>query len=297
MKQQQSLRVIDASPAEETEDAPVAEPATFYEGAGEVQLQEYGSYSFPRFITAVVDELGKEFSADDARLVDEMGDTGDVYFGLLLTFPDESLLFVGSDPTAKDAIPWFAFVIEPMAPFPTPESAQDALDLLKPPSVQDVLHEDDWLPARHGEWWLLPTQCVPAGTVFKPGVSSKPYGPSPLGNHVPREYVFTVSDGMIMDRFQERVGAAPPSVEAPSEAIEWTWRQLQKVNPPDDTPTWAEIREFGGDVIVRGTVRHRDDDHFVENLGEVWHTAETHDFEVYTGDEMATDVHLDYHGQ
>lgn len=303
MLQNETLRVIESAPAEEqaSEDTPRdvdLEPATHYEGADEVDLQDYDQhYSFPRFVTAVLDELGKEYDESDARVVDAMPETLDIHFGILLAFPDESLMFVGSDPTAKDAIPWFAFTIEPMEPMPTPGTAQEALDLLKPPEVRDVVHDEDWLPDRHGEWWLLPTKMIPGGTVFTPGVSQRPYGPSPLGNHVPREYAFTVTDDTFMGRFASNVAGAPESIGTPPEAIEWTCRQLQKANPPEGTPSWADIRSFADDVLVRGTIRHRDDDHYVENVGSEWHKATTHNVEVYTGDEMATDVHLDYHGR
>lgn len=295
---QEQLRVIDEAPAgrDADRDVSVDVPAvgTFYDDAEAVDLREYASYSFPRFITAVIDRVGADFEAADAKLVDELPPSKDIDLGLLLALPDERLLFVGSDPTAKDSVPWFAFSIDPMEPVPAPESARDALNLLKPPRVRDVIHEDDWIPNRHGEWWLLPTQCVPAGTVFTPGVNARPYGPSPLGNHVPREYAFTVSDSEFMQKFSE-AASAPASVETPPEALDWLYRQLRKSHSRD-VPGWTEVRRWGGDVIVRGTIRHRDNDHFVENLGETWHRAETHDVEVYTGDEIATDIHLDYHG-
>lgn len=299
MLQNQSLRILeDESEANEQEVEPTpTRVASRYDNATDVELREYGSYSFPRFITAVLEALDKEFESGDAKLVDEIADPVDVDFGILLAYPDETLMFVGSDPTAKDSIPWFSFTVDPMEPMPAPESAQDALDMLKTPSVRDVEHEDGFLASRHGEWWLLPSSCVPAGTVFSPGVSSKPYGASPLGNHVPREYAFTVSDSTFMRKFNENVSSAPSSITTVPEVIEWTWRQTKKPYPPEDAPNWADIRAWAENVLVRGTIRHRDNDHFVENVGEIWHEAQTHDVEVYTGDEMATRVHLDYHGR
>lgn len=287
-----------------TEDAKerVAEAHTpyfgsVYEAGDDVDVTRFeDNYTFPRFIEAVLKELGKDFAIDDARLFDDIANPVDVDFGFLLVYPDDSLMFVGSDPTAKDAVPWFSFVIERHEPMPAPGSAQGALDLLKPPSVQDALHEDDYLPDRHGEWWLLPTTLIPGGTVFEPGVQDKPMGPSPLGNHVPREYAFTVSDKEFMQRFRDGVDA-PSTIASPPEAIEWTWRQIRRPSTNDDAPGWADVREWAGDVLVRGTIRHRDDDHFVENCEQRWHVAETHDVEVYTGDGIAERVHLDYHGR
>lgn len=295
--QTQTLRVAETEEYDETASGTlVRELDRVYEDAAEVDLHDYGSsYSFPRFISAVCKRAGLDLDADDARLVDEIHDPDDVHFGILLALPDESLLLAGSDPTAKDSIPWFTFVVKRHQPMLAPRSAQEALDMLKPPTVQSIEHEDDWLPNRHGEWWLLPTNCVPAGTIFTPGVQSTPYGPSPLGNHVPREYAFTVSDHKFMEQFHTQADA-PETVSTPPEAIDWAARQQQKPHI-DDAPTWTDIRELAGDVLVRGTVRHRDNDHFVENLGEVWHKAQTHDVEVYTGDEVATDIHLDYHGR
>jgi hypothetical protein len=208
-------------------------------------------------------------------------------------------MFVGKDPTTTDeTLPWYAFTIEPMEPVPAPETAQDALDLLKPPEVRDIINQDDWIPDRHGEWWLLPTQMVPLSDVFKPGVASQPYGPSPLGNHVPREYAFTEPADVFIQQFNEHVDSAPTTIETPPEVIEWSFRQQNK-HPdvrPDDTPDWADIREWAGDVLVKGTIRHRENDHYIEDCGDVWHKAITHRMEVYTADALGEGVHLDYYG-
>lgn len=264
------------------------------EGDG-IDLRAYtAEYSFPTFISAVCRETGIEGDSSDVRLVDELADPVDTDFGLLLVFPDETLMFVGSDPTAKDSIPWFAYTIERSQPMPAPDTAKDALDRLKTPSVRDAEHEDNFLPPRHGEWWLLPCSLVPGGTVFNPGVSSKPYGPSPLGNHVPREYAFAVSDAEFMDRARSEA-EIPSSIDSPPELIEWANRQIKK--PHEDKIRWADVRSWADEMLVKGTLRHRENDHFVENLGDVWHTAETHDIEVYTGDDMASRVHIDYHGR
>lgn len=290
-----TLRVAETEP-QESRTEPEGFESRYDTASEDFELRDYAdTYSFPVFVTAVLEKLGKKYTHADARLVDAIEEPEDVHFGILLVYPDESLMFIGSDPTAKDSIPWFAFTIERSEPMPAPDTAQDALDLLKPRQIQDVEHEDSWLPNRHGEWWLLPCNLVPAGTVFTPGVASRPYGPSPLGNHVPREYAFTVSDDEFMASFHDAADA-PSSIVTPPEALEWTYRQLQKSPVPEGVPNWARIREFAGDVIVRGTVRHRDDDHYVEQLGEVWHQSLTHNVEVYTGDGVAEDVHLDYHG-
>lgn len=267
-----------------------------YASAESFALEQY-DYPVPGFINELLAELGKDMAPEDARLVDRVEPSTDIDDGLLVAYPDESLMFIGKDPTAKGTMPWYAFVIEPMEPVPTPTTAQDALDLLKPPAVQDEA-EDGWLPSRHGEWWLLPTTKVPLTTTFTPGVKTRPYGPSPLGNHVPREYAFTASEDRFIEQFRDHAAGAPASIETVPEAIRWSFRQLQKPEDvrPEYAPAWADVRSWAGDVLVRGTIRHRDDDHYVEDVGDQWHRAVTHRVKVYTADSVGNGVHLDYYG-
>jgi hypothetical protein len=100
-----------------------------------------------------------------------------------------------------------------------------------------------------------------------------------------------------MDDIQENVDSAPSTIQTVPEAIDWTYRQTQKTTPPEDAPQWADIREWAGDVLVKGTIRHRDNDHYIEDCGDVWHKAVTHRVEVYTSDAIGEGVHLDYYGQ
>lgn len=300
MPQTAQLHIADADPTATPDEHPsdeVYDPIVHsrYAQADDFELGEY-DYPVPGFVRELLDELGKDVEVADAKLVDAIEPTEDIDDGMLVAFPDESLMFLGKDPTAKDAMPWYAFTVEPAAPIPAPATAADALDLLKPPEVRDVVAEEGWLPDRHGEWWLLPTDMRPAGSVFTPGVASEPYGPSPLGNHVPREYGFRVSDQRFMADFRERCPSAPATLGTPAEVLEWAYRQTKKAEPPADAPQWANIREIAGEVLVRGTIRHREDDHFVENMGEQWHKAVTHRIEVYTSDAIGEGVHLDYYG-
>lgn len=294
MLQSGSVRVVDAEPEAESSEIDVPERESVYDNADPTVIDGY-PYPVPGFVSNILDEIAPAKDMGEARVVDELVESADVDHAYLFAFPDETLMFLGSDPTAKDAVPWFTFTVNPAEPIPAPATCNEALDLLKPPEVEDLYHGEDFLPGRHGEWWLIPASLMPAGTVFSPGVTSKPYGPSPLGNHVPREYAFTVSDAEFMGKFDEHADA-PPSIKTPPEALQWTYQQLQKVAPPEGVPDWADVRAFAGEVLVRGTIRHRDDDHFVENLGDVWHKAQTHDIEVYTADALGN-VHLDYYGQ
>jgi hypothetical protein len=67
-------------------------------------------------------------------------------------------------------------------------------------------------------------------------------------------------------------------------------RQVRK-----DELAWHDVRTWADDVLVRGSIHHRDGDHPVEDVGEDWHIAETHNLEVYTADDISG-VHLDYYG-
>jgi hypothetical protein len=177
---------------------------------------------------------------------------------VLLAFPDESLFFVGRDPTATaQTIPLFGFVIERGSPYPTPSTAKEALDLLRPGKVREAFETDGPTPARQGEWFLLPTDLVPVSSVFKPGVNARPYGPSPLANHIPREYAFTVPDDVFVERFHEISPTAPDSIVEPPEAIDWLYRQRffddsETLEIPDAIPEWDEDGEggAGGDLAI-----------------------------------------------
>lgn len=222
---------------------------------------------------------------DELRLVDQLDEskTDDVDLAALFALPDESLLFVGEDPTAKDTQPLFGFLVEPFEPVPAPTSAQDALDLLRPGQVRDAFEQGDE-PDRQGEWWLLPTRQVPVGETFEPGVNSRPFGASPLANHVPREWGMTTKPDEFMTRVREEF-ELPESITTPPEVVDWVHRQHQRVPTPEGVPEWAELQTIAGDILVRGTLRHREDEHFVEEL-DSWHLAETHDMEVWTADEF-----------
>lgn len=269
-----------------------------YEAADTISLWSTYDRDPVRFILALADELGKDEIVDDIRRVDslEVDQTDDVDLAELLIFPDESLLFIGSDPTARDAIPLLGFSIERHQPIPAPESAQEALDLLKPGDVKRAREEGGELPGRQGEWWLLPTRRVPVSTTYRPGVSKRPFGPSPLDNHVPTEYGLAVSEDVFMEQFRDLAPKAPGSIETPPEVFEWVHQQRafdDRVEPPEHVPEWSDLQDIAGEIFVRGTLRHRENDHYVEQIGEQWHEAQTHNFDVYTGDDYIEEVRID----
>lgn len=297
---QQQLHIVDEQLTTEAApdqggapDVEVHAPSHFEEAEAISLEVEYGREPV-RFVRALAREFDKDELVTEVRRLDEgdVDDTGDVDLADLLVFPDESLLFLGSDPTAKDAIPLFAFLIEPFEPVPAPTSVAEALDLLRPGAVRDAFEEGSE-PDRQGEWWLLPTHQVPVGETYRPGVNERPFGPSPLDNHVPREWGMTSSTDEFMTGIQELVQELPETIWTPPEVIEWVNRQHHRVPEPEYAPAWEDVQELAGEILVRGTLRHRDNDHFVEDLGETWHEAKTHGMDVYTADDYIERVRLD----
>lgn len=266
-----------------------------YEDAKPIDLRTAYGRRRARFVRAVAGELEKDELLDDVREVDrlDLAETDDVDLGALLVLPDESLLFLGSDPTARDAVPLFAFAVGPFEPIPAPTTAREALDLLRPGAVREAFEADEDSPARQGEWWLLETRQVPVGEPFRPGVRTRPFGPSPLGNHVPREWGMTVQAREFVSSVRERVDELPASIETEPEVLEWVHRQHNKTPTPAYAPDYELLQEAAGTILVRGTLRHREDDHFVEDLGDDWHVAITHDMDVYTGDDYLERVRID----
>jgi len=303
----QQLRVIhDQEQSTQTNDTDDAVPSGFIEDQrslyerGEELWSVRGEYGREeeRFLRALgedVLEVEGDTLVQEVRVLDELAvdETDDLDLGALLVAPDETLLFLGSDPTAKDTSPLWCLPIRRHKPIPAPESAERAVDLLRPADVQEAFADDD--PTRQGEWFLLETELLPVSSTFKPGVQSRPFGPGPLDNHVPREYGFTVTDSEFLEAFEEIAPALPSTIDSVPEVMEWFTRQDRKPFEIDGVPTWSELQECAGDILIRGTLRHRDDDHFVENVGENWHRALTHDMDVFTADSLGIEprVRLD----
>lgn len=272
-----------------------AAPSLYEQGS----TGKYTHFRVRRFLRRLLDELDKPFEfASRERMLGDPIQTDDVEWGGLFVYPDESIIFAGRDPTARDAPPEFGFVIEPFSPIPAPTDPQAAIDLLKPKAVQNAL-AGDRPPARQGEWWLLPTKSQPVGSVFRPGVQSRPFGPSPLGNHIPTQWGLGVPDDVFMERFHERVGRdMRRRISRPDEAVEWLHKQRFFDSSPDvfipaHVPDWDELWEMAGSIYVKGTLRHRENDHYVETIGDEWHEAITHDFDVYTGDGLDMPLSID----
>lgn len=225
----------------------------------------------------------------DNGLVGEIAD----FHADLLIFPDDRRLFIGEDPTSKETVTLFGFIVDAHEPIPLPSSVEEAVDLLKPAGVKQALEEGTTAPQRQGEWWLLDTDEEPAGSAFSPGVSERPFGGSPLENHVPREYGLAVSDNEFMRRFAEACPELDGRVSTPHEAFEQVWRgweiaSFDGVELQTDLPELRDLRRLAEQIYVRGTLRHRNNEHYMEKVGEGWKIAQTHHVEVYTADNLQT---------
>lgn len=122
----------------------------------------------------------------------------------------------------------------------------------------------------------------------------EPDGPSPLDNHVPREYALGASEAEFVARFKREVPERAEYFDTVPEIVGWVTEQHHfddtvGIEIPDHVPTLDEVREWANGVYVRGTLRHRENDHYMENIGDEWHIARTHTMEVFTAD-IAPDV-------
>jgi hypothetical protein len=197
--------------------------------------------------------------------------------GVLLTHESGVQAYVGWDSTShadrqNDLFGFVPFDGEEGVPVP---SANDALDLLKP---HDAVARED--VARQGEWFLVRTDEYPGSGTCKPGVGERPYGGSPLESHVPRDYALGVTAGTFLRRVDEEFEDLPEDVRRVQEFFDWL----------DETGAESEMferaRELADGIFVRGSLRHRRNEHYLENVGEDWHRAVTHDWEVMTLDSV-----------
>lgn len=205
--------------------------------------------------------------------------------GVMIEHKSGHRVYVGRDRSAHRDHRIFAFVLDPDWEAP---SAVDAIDLLKP-DIVEVAENDGRDVRRHGEWWLVPNG-GPQGTVQKPGVGSRPFGASPLANHVPREWATAVEDDVFLDRFAEAAGHYfDEEPETPQAAV----RLVDEAAEDETVPiTFHDIRTLADGVYVKGSIRHRNNEHFFETF-EDWNRAYTHDKQVYTADREYQDIRVD----
>lgn len=202
--------------------------------------------------------------------------------GVLLTHRTGVQVYIGHDSTWWDDNDVFGFVLEQEYRAP---SASDTISLLKPTDVA-AAEQDGKDVRRQGEWYLVPADEVPAGTIQRPGVGSRPYGGSPLGSHVPREWATGVPDDEFVAKFHDEIDANV-TAETPQAVVEalgsWSVRRQT---------SFADLREMAGGIYVRGSLRHRDREHEMETV-DGWHRARTHDRDVLTIDTTTNRVQID----
>lgn len=214
--------------------------------------------------------------------------------GILMVNPEmNERLFAGRDHTARGV--WnqrFGFVPDENTPVP---SAKDAIELLKPDEVAAAQAQGK-VVTRQGEWFLVPMDDDPKGTIQRPGVGSRPYGASPLDSHIPTEWASLVSDRVFLDRF-DQVAAYRPDLngidpETPQEAVEAIREHLIDNDDFEGYGWFDMLTTMAGAVCVRGTFRHRRNEHYMETV-EGWHRAYTHDYDVLVADEQNDYVMVD----
>lgn len=200
--------------------------------------------------------------------------------GALFTHASGVQIYVGRDSTAFDTNSLFGYVPFDGEAGERVPTAEDALDLLKPRSVAASADPD--AIQRQGEWFLTPLASThvehdPAGTIQKPGVNARPFGGSPLESHVPRDWRTGVSDAKFLARIYDAFPGLPSdgSIDTPQAVFDW----LDEIDA-DDT-YFEQARAHADGVYVQGTLRHRENEHYLENADE-WAVTETHDHEVMT---------------
>lgn len=199
-------------------------------------------------------------------------------------------IVVGRDPSAHFQFQTFGFVCTPETNVETPH---DALAVIRPEEAQQAIN-DGRRVKRHGEWFLIPGDPSdpydPAGSEQKTGVSARPFGGSPLDNHIPREWATGVEDHVFVKRFLERAdlreGVTVP--QTPQEVADLVYQHTsgqQDVFEHHVELTYPDLWAMAETIYVKGTIRHRETEHSLLGIQGGWHKAITHDHQVYTADQ------------
>lgn len=232
------------------------------------------------FLEAVASEADPAAEIDDYRYVDVVESDQGLQF--LVGYPDGTQILVGRDETSKDS-GLFSIVLEDD---PAVKTVADALETLKPEPVKAAERAEDVRVRRQGEWWFVESDEDPAFSVSGE-LGMKPYGYSPMDTHVAREYGFGlehdellrelslyVSDGEC-DQVFDSVPRCFDSIRNRDIVWEGEWGGRF---PEFD---WDRIVSICEGIYARGTVRHRDREHYMLSLGDNWHQAFTHDTTVH----------------
>lgn len=151
-----------------------------YKNATTTPFEQVCDYT-ETFLQAVARESPAEESATP-RIVDfERNSSGPQFVAI---YPDQTRIFVGRDETSTDS-GLFAVILEDRDVW----TVTGALDVLKPPLITQAERSTGTRVQRQGEWWFVEAEREPA-FVVSGDLGAKPYGPSPMANHVAREYGF-----------------------------------------------------------------------------------------------------------
>lgn len=188
--------------------------------------------------------------------------------GVLLNHQNGVQLYVGRDSTTHDEGEMFGFVTFDGDDGVRAPTASDALDLLRPDEALDT-------EERQGEWFLIESEDTGEGRIQRPGVGSRPFGASPLDNHVPREWRTGCTGGEFLRRvrreIEEDLGHVSPQ------------GVFEKIRDDDLDLSYERARELADGIYVRGTLRHRDNEHSMAKV-DGWRKATTHDWDVIVMD-------------
>lgn len=263
------------------------EPEPLYEAAHPMSVDNvFRSWLPERFLGELVNE-----EIDDRNYGWRTFKVAGIYrdpFQALFVFPDQTRVFIGEDDTARDSNGLFGFTIDENTRLPMVRTIEEALDLLKPSQAR-AAEVDGAQTLRQGEWFLLPTNEEPTSPVYSGEVSERPFGGSPLENHVPTDWGLGISEEEFMERFRRLCPDLSGHVETPAEAFHRVWQgfkiaEVDDVELHTDLPPVDDLRELSEPIYVRGTLRHRENDHYMERIGDDWHLAVTHEVDVLTID-------------
>lgn len=278
------------------------EPGPLYDRSEQVSMSSLIPTWLPRaFAEELVDGTEISQSLDDFRLAEYHNRHAEEGMELLLVARDGTRLFIGEDATARDSNGLFGYIIEPDGRLPLVRTTQEALDLLKPAQAATAEMEDA-TPLRQGEWFLVPTDEQPESRIFSGGVSERPFDGSPLENHVPTEFGLGVDEEEFLSEFERLCPEldydnAGDVFERLAKALRIA--SVDGVELETEVPDFESVRKIAEPIYVRGTLRHRENDHYMERLGDQWHVAVTHDVDVFTvetdalGNTRSTRVRLD----
>lgn len=202
--------------------------------------------------------------------------------GTLVDFP-EGQVYIGTDDTQHDSSTRFAFYVEDPVDDPA-----EALALLRPDGISDSAK-------RQGEWFFDPVEIEAQNPILKglsytdtewdvshtpiraiTGVDKISYGSPPEGSEIhPEQPIAKLPDGTrVLYRRVDKQDFIS------MEYKNTMYRQLNRMGSHEA----RDLLFQDGKLYVRGTVRHKRNEHRVLNLGETWHRAKTHNYTVMTGD-------------